>query len=295
MISRDTLYDRAAHAAERVIRQHNITSLPVDPIAIADSIGIEVVAKQASDGGVSGMLIRYGEQFCIAYATHIKSQGFRRFTIAHELGHYFLEGHFDAIFKEGSVHESKAGFVSSAPYELEADHFAARLLMPNALFFAAQRHAGEGLVAVESLADTCLTSLSSTAIRYAECAREPVAIIVSTGNIVDFCVMSKTLRECDGIDWIRKKQALPLGCATRSFNSDPERIRRAERLENESTFQEWFGGDLRITVTEDVLGLGSYGKTLTVLHGIELAEDDDDSDEDEEKISESWTPRFRRK
>jgi IrrE N-terminal-like domain len=119
MIPRDTHYDRAAHTAERIIREHNITSLPVDPIAIANSLGIEVVAKPASDGGVSGMLIRYGEQFCIAYATHIKSPGFRRFTIAHELGHYFLEGHVDAIFKEGfrghSVRTKRNALTYSAP------------------------------------------------------------------------------------------------------------------------------------------------------------------------------------
>lgn len=292
MIQRDTLYDRAASTAERIIREHNITSLHVDPIAIASSLGIEVVAKPASDGGVSGMLIRAGNDFCVAYATHIKSSGFRRLTIAHELGHYFLEGHVDAIFKEGAVHESKAGFVSSISYELEADHFAARLLMPNALFSAALRRAGEGLAAVESLAGTCLTSLPATAIRYAECTHEPVAIIVSTGNTVDFCVMSKALRECNGIDWIRKKQPLPVNSTTRSFNGDQERVRRAERLEGESAFQEWFGGTLRIAVTEDVVGLGSYGKTLTVLHKIELPEDAEDPDDDEEKIAESWTPGF---
>ena len=226
MIPRDTRYDRAVGTAERIIREHNVTSLHVDPISIASSLGIDVVEKPASDGGVSGMLIRYGEQFCIAYATHIKSPGFRRFTIAHELGHYFLEGHIDAIFKDGSVHESRAGFLSSISYELEADHFAARLLMPNALFSAALRRAGEGLTAVESLAATCQTSLPATAIRYAECTHEPVAIIVSTGNNVDFCVMSKALRECDGIDWIRKNQILPMKSLTRSFNADSGRIRR---------------------------------------------------------------------
>src|SRR5580658_8784922 len=170
MIPRDTLYDRASGTAERVVREHNITALHVDPIAIATSLGIEVVEKPAADGGVSGMLIRYGEQFCIAYATHIKSLGFRRFTIAHELGHYFLEGHVDAIFADGSPHESHAGFLSTIKYELEADHFAARLLMPNKLFYAALRGVADGLAAVESLADTCCASLTTTAIRYTECA-----------------------------------------------------------------------------------------------------------------------------
>ena len=280
--------------AERVIREQNVTALHVDPIEIATRIGIEVVAKPVSDGGVSGMLIRVGNDFCIAYATNIKSPGFRRFTIAHELGHYFIEGHVDAIFSEGPVHESHAGFMSASNYELEADHFAARLLMPNALLAEALRHAGEGLAAIESLAATCITSLPATAIRYAERTHEPVAIVVSTGASVDFCVMSKALRECNGVDWIRKKQALPLNSATRDFNGDLARVKRAERLKAESEFQQWFGGNLRISVTEDVIGLGSYGRTLTVLHGIELPEDADDPDEEEDRLMESWTPRFRR-
>jgi Zn-dependent peptidase ImmA (M78 family) len=293
MNRRDTQYDRAAGAAERVIRERNINSLPIDPIAIAAGLGIEVVEKPADDEGVSGMLIRVGNQFCIAYATHISSPGFRRFTIAHELGHYFIEGHIDAIFSESAVHASRAGFISSSSYELEADHFAARLLMPNALFSAALRRVGEGFSAVESLANTCVTSLPATAIRYADCTHEPVAVIVSTGGSIDFCIMSKALRECDGIDWIRKKQALPMSSLTRTFNSDLGCVRRADRSQGESAFQEWFGGNLRIAVTEDVVGLGSYGKTLTILHGIELPEDRDEGDHDE-GLSDSWTPRFRR-
>jgi hypothetical protein len=165
--------------------------------------------------------------------------------------------------------------------------------MPNALFSAALRHVGEGLAAIESLAETCQTSLPATAIRYAECSREAVAIIISTGNSIDFCVMSKALRECEGIDWIRKKQALPPSSATKRFNSDAARVRRAERMQDNGAFQDWFGGDHRLTIAEDVIGLGSYGKTLTVLHEIELPEDDDGPD-DEERIEESWTPRFKR-
>ena len=252
----------------------------------------DVQEKPASNAGVSGMLIRLDDQFCIAYATHIKSPGFRRFTIAHELGHYFLEGHVDAIFADGPVHESRAGFVSTVSYELEADHFAARLLMPNTLFYAALRGLADGLAAVESLADICCTSLTATAIRYTECAPEPTAIVISSGNKVDYAAMSRSLRDIDGIDWIRKNEPLPRDCVTRTLNSNPERVKRGDRVEGESDFQDWFGGALRIKVSEDAIGLGGYGKTLTVLHGIELPEDsDDDNDED---VVESWTPLHRR-
>jgi hypothetical protein len=286
------LYDHAAAAAERIIREHGISTLPVDPMAIASSVGIEVKEKPASSGGVSGVLIRLGDEFCIAFATHIRSPGFRRFSVAHELGHYFLEGHFEAIFADGPVHESRAGFLSNLKYELEADHFAARLLMPDALFYAALRGLGDGLAAVESLATTCCASLPATAIRYTECVAEPVAIVISTGNDVDYCAMSRALRDVDDIDWIRKGQQLPRYCATRRLNGSPERVRRGERVEGASDFQDWFGGNLRSDVSEDAIGLGEYGKTLTVLYGVELPEDsDEDSDE---KMIEAWTPRYRR-
>jgi hypothetical protein len=285
-------YDFAAAAAERVIRERGITALPVDPMAIAKTYGIDVQEKPIANGGVSGMLIRLDDQFCIAYATHIQSQGFRRFSVAHELGHYFLEGHIDAIFADGSVHESHAGFLSTVKYELEADHFAARLLMPNALFYAALRGVADGLAAVESLADTCCTSLPATAIRYTECVPDPIAIVISSGNKVDYAAMSRSLRDIDGIDWIRKNQPLPRDCVTRTLNSDSERVKRGDRVDAEAAFQDWFGGSLRIKVSEDAVGLGGYGKTLTVLYGIELPEDSDD--DNEEDIVESWTPRHRR-
>ena len=106
-------------------REQGIAKLPVDPVAVAKSLGILVQPKPASARGVSGMLIRYGEEYAISYASHIDNEGFKRFSVAHELGHYCLPGHVDAIFLHGAVHESFAGFGSQNPYELEADHFAA--------------------------------------------------------------------------------------------------------------------------------------------------------------------------
>ena len=40
-----------------------------------------------------------------------------------------------------------------------------------------------------------------------------------------------------------------------------------------------------------MIGLGGYGKTLTVLYGIELPDGDD---QDDDSLQESWTPLFRR-
>ncbi len=104
--------------------------------------------------------------------------------------------------------------------------------------------------------------------------------------------MSDALRDHDGIDWIRKRQAVPRNSATFSFNRDPDKVRHAHRIEDESDLQTWFGGSHSVKLWEDVIGLGRYGKTLTVLHGIELPDNQDE--DDDERLTETWTPRFRR-
>ena len=287
-------YLSASLAAEKVVREHGISELPVDPIALAKSLGIVVKAKPTSARGVSGMLLRLGNEFGIAYATHIDNVGFQNFSVGHELGHYFLPGHVDAVLATGDVHESRAGFGSGDRYEMEADHFAATLLMPHALFTGAMHTAGDGLAAVERLAKQCDTSLTASAIRYAKCTREPVAIVVSASSVIQYCFMSDALKDVKGLDWIRRGDRLSRGTATYAFNGNPERVRRAERHQDDSDLQEWFGSDRSLSVTEEVVGLGSYGKTLTVLTALDVEEQIEEIEE-EEALRESWTPRFRRR
>src|SRR5580704_2925815 len=158
----------AKQTAEALLKQEGITSLPVDPFALAGSRDIVVQAKPDTADGVSGMLLRHGGSFGILYATYIPSEGFQRFSIGHELGHYFIEGHLDHLLPKDGVHSSRAGFVSGDPYEHEADNFAAGLLMPAGLCKRAIVRRDAGLTTVEALAAECRTSLTATAIRYAE-------------------------------------------------------------------------------------------------------------------------------
>lgn len=291
-MSRHDPYWLATLAAEKVVQERGITALPVEPIAIACGLGIEVRAKPTHAQGVSGMLLRKGEAFGIAYATHIDNIGFQNFSVAHELGHYFLPGHIDAVLADGGVHESRAGFASGDRYELEANHFAAGLLMPRSLFTDTMRRVGVGLAAIENLAGLCQTSLTATAIRYTQCTRDPMAMVLSTGDRINYCFMSDVLKEVDGLNRIRKRELLPKTTATFAFNQDADRVRRADRTEDTSDLQDWFGGHHSIEITEEVIGLGRYERTLTVLTASDLP--DLEEIEEEEGLIESWEPRFRR-
>lgn len=290
-MSGDEPYAPATWHGEKVVLDRKIGSLDVNPFVIARELGIAVGSRQVSSGGVSGMLIRVGDEFAIYYASHIENEGFQRFCVAHELGHYFLPGHPEAVFDREGIHRSRAGFASGDKYELEADHFAAGLLMPSHLFVPAMRRAGSGLRAIELLARQCKTSLLATALRWTRCNKEPVAVVVSMGNKIDYCVMSDALKDIQGIDWIKKGAAVPRAAKTFILNQSMERVQAADRIESTCEFQDWFGGTKAREIDEDVVGLGTYGKTLTILYGITAPDDDED---DGDSLTESYTPRFRR-
>lgn len=285
-------YAFASLMAEQIVKGEGITSLPIDPKAFARGKGFEVEAKPPSSAGVSGMLVRVGNEFAIAYSTHFENEGFENFSVGHELGHFYLRGHMDAVIPEGNgIHESRAGFNSKDRYEIEADRFSAGFLMPRHLFFPALERAGSGLAAIEHMSVLCKTSLHSTAIRVAQCTREPMAIVISAGGQIDHCFMSDALKNTSGIDWLRKREVIPRGTPTHSFIQDANNISRAVRIEQTSNLQQWFGGNRCIEISEDVVGLGRYGKTLTVLYDIELPEPEDEEEED--ALIKSWTPRFK--
>lgn len=283
---------RARQLGERKSRELGFDSFPVDPFAIARAEDIQLMPKKPDQVGVSGGIVFHGDDVGIFYSTDIRSEGFQRFTVAHELGHYFLPGHPEAIIGMGSAHMSRAGFAGPAlSIEIEADHFASGLLLPTLLV---RRHlAAEaiGLERIEALACASCCSLTASAIRTAECAPYPMAVLVSEGEEVRYCFMSDAFKALGRLTYLAKGAALP-DTLTRTFNSDPTNVRSARRACEATDLSRWFEGDPGIELDEEVLGLGSYGVTLTVLSSDELADDPDEADDDEAELIESYRPKF---
>lgn len=285
----------AKQRGEAVLAEQGITKLAIDPFDIAARHEIVVQPKPDVASGVSGMLLRHGNSFGILYATDIPNEGFQRFSVAHELGHYFLDGHIDHVLPKDGMHVSNAGFTSAEPYEQEADNFAVGLLMPAGLFRRLIGRSAVGLADIESAAEACRTSLTATAIRYAELTDDAVAIIVSTGRTVDYCIMSTAMKSLPELSWVKRGFPVPSNTETARFNADPSRVLRGERADDETDVLDWLGGKKSYIVTEEVVGLGRYGKTLTVLSSSKIGQEAfaDDGDDDED-LAEGWTPRFRR-
>ena len=280
----------ASSEANRLLKQLDLRTLPINVFNIGRAIDVRIVKKPNATSGVSGALVKIQNEFVIAYATHIKSKGFQRFSIAHELGHLHIPGHADALLPIGKdVHESHAGYQSGDRYEREADEFAATLLMPERVFVPAMRSAGEGLSAILELAELCETSLIATAIRFVKLTRDPVAVVVSEKSRLCYAFLSNAMMDFDEIEWPKKDSAL--GCVpTAVFNRDSPNVTDGARNEFETPMVDWFGGEHSALLREEVMGLGRYGRTLTVLTSDSLAEDD----ESERDLVQSWKPKFKR-
>lgn len=121
--------------AEKLLKTHCPRGVPVDPAKIARNLGIEIRLEKVDDG-LSGFLLRDLKSKRVVIGTNLRHHPHRRkFTIAHELGHFLLH-------EAATVHvdERKPGYIVQLTYgksstgedvfEREANLFAAELLMP---------------------------------------------------------------------------------------------------------------------------------------------------------------------
>lgn len=286
----DSLRRRTIEArAEELLHQADVDALPVAPIAVARHLGIEVTAKPPAIKGASGWLIRAGEEFAIVYATHIDSVGFQHFSVAHEIGHYVLDGHPEHIFRNGMEHESRAGFHSSDEIEREADYFASCLLMPKRFCMPLINRSSDGMAAVLKLAQQCNTSLTAAALRYAEIGELPIGIVQAYRGRVEFCATHPLRKHVGWARSLARNLQVPTESATSRLAADHDAILRCEEDSDSCDAADWFpGADSNAGLIEEVIGLGKFGRTLTVLTLDTESIDDGDVAED------GWLePRFR--
>lgn len=125
--------------ATNTLHQHGLHSIPVNPVALANRLGIKVNNAKFSEPSLVALLSKRGSDIWILLdeAGHPHR---KRFSIAHELGHHFLhlqtDGEFidhDADLFRVNGYDSSVGITQERLKEIEANQFAAALLMPERL------------------------------------------------------------------------------------------------------------------------------------------------------------------
>ncbi len=168
-----------AELAEAVADEHCPTG-SVDPEAIARAKRITFSYGDYGDA-FDGMLEHRAGRFhifCNLNRSQRRGAPRARFTVAHELGHYYLDEHRNALAQGRTrAHRSLCQYESPNLAEQEADHFASNLLMPPGRFAARARPIRPGFQGIIELAKHFATSVTSTTIRYACADLAPCAVV----------------------------------------------------------------------------------------------------------------------
>jgi Zn-dependent peptidase ImmA (M78 family) len=111
-------------------QQQGLTIVPLDVEGVAKAFDIDI-KKESLENELSGILRKMPESNKWEMLINAKHHSNRqRYTIAHELGHYFLHRHLQVEFQDRIFFRG----AESSKEELQANSFASEVLMPENYF-----------------------------------------------------------------------------------------------------------------------------------------------------------------
>jgi hypothetical protein len=179
--------------------------------AIVDEEELTVANSRSGDPGYAAVLVRLAEGGGGIMLAANQSPGRRRFSLAHELGHYFIPSHA----KQGATlkcadADLRARSTDTKTLEWEANDFASELLMAQRLFENDSRHLPVSFETVEHLARDGMYNVSRTAAawRLVQVSAEQCALVMTTDGSITWVARSRSFAH-----WIPERgQAIAKGC-----------------------------------------------------------------------------------
>lgn len=172
------VHNRVWREAQKLLDEHNVKRAPVPVRRIAEQLARVVDAPLDDD--ISGMLIPDPAGWVIAVnSSHPETR--QRFTLAHEIGHLRLH-RFAAPHADGSFvvrFRDERSSEGTTLEEIEANRFAAELLMPRLLILKEIRKAGLDYAPVDDRAEDFAEITNSLARRF-KVSQQAVAIRLSS-------------------------------------------------------------------------------------------------------------------
>lgn len=204
-----------------------------------------------------GQLVHYEKRFYILLNSDQLNQnesGRVRFTIAHELGHYFIDEHRTQLAKGISL-SFKGGFGEQECKKTDksANHFAANLLMPKNHFIHQATKLEQGLAGIFALKCKYNTSIESTVNHYINLDLSLSVIIKWKADYTyQYAWCSKSFSVATGLD----KFPLPIRHDPNYIMKQVELINTSgsDYIESATQLSRWISTVMQGTI-KDILGL----------------------------------------
>lgn len=240
--------------AEEIIKSLQIRE--PDEIHIKD-IAMErgVFVRERPLDGSEAHLVRKGNRGIVTVKNSIPEEGRKRFAIAHELGHFELHDTSQLIL---CTEEDMYFWNESNSQEIEANDFAASILMPQGIFRSYLKVETPNMNTVQSLAGKFRTTITATALRYVQLSSEPCAVAISKDGTIKWYKKSASF----GYHVKVGKKLNPKTHAA-DFSGEAELPTRPMRVPAAA----WIAGDMdqNAEIFEHSLALRSYGVVISLL------------------------------
>lgn len=232
--------------------------------------------------GFDGMLAanKSRSKWLILYNSATASEGRKRFTIAHEFGHYLLHRHQQDRFECGGD-DIETGDNNGRDIEAESDSFASTLLMPLDDF---RRQVDGQPISFDLLghcADRYGVSLTAAALRWTEIAPKRAVLVASRDDHMLWAKSNEAALRSGAYFATRKNTIeLPRQALAHSYNGWDAGDQQTGRA------QDWFPrepGSMPVTEMTRVAGQYDYTLTLLLMSDAEWQRpryDDEEAEED---------------
>ena len=230
----------------------------VDLYDLASKIGLRI--KEVAAQGFEGALIQTSNKpnGIVAIKESIRELGRKRFTIAHEFGHYILPGHgITGRTCKGENIESKSKRIPS--HEAAANAFASELLLPASIVKPLVRSRLASIETAEFLSSQFGTSVTAALIKASETTHERCCVVMSTDQIIEWAWPNASFKH-----FINRRERLSFdSLAFKLFTSDDQNC--ASGLVPARIWLEDSHLETDAKIYEDSIRQPHYNSVLTIL------------------------------
>lgn len=245
----------ARNAAKQLVRRFGVQApAHIRVEAMCKYLGIDIIDVQLH--GASAQLVRSGKRAVIMVSDRITDPAARKFSIAHELGHFMLKHPAPSAAELCLPHMPRSRSNRERSLEAEANAFASELLMPESLLAERCNVQMVDLSVPRAIEEDYGVSILASTIRFIELTRACCAAVFSADREVKWFVPSTTFTR-----YIPRGRPIdPLSVAA-DFFTKGEVVREPQLVRADA----WLETDRDVDVVEHAICSPQHGTVLSLL------------------------------
>jgi Zn-dependent peptidase ImmA (M78 family) len=224
------------------------------------AMALGIIVTDGPLDSAAARLLRSGDSGLVRVSDRIREPGRRRFTIAHEIGHWLLHEHQSQLL--ACTDEDLLASYHSSPLEVEASIFAGALLMPEHLFAARIDGARPTTRTIKALCDFFDTTLTATSLRFVDISTDYCVFVLSEKNRIRWWRASASFGDHEL--WLDNRSPLHPNSIAAAFFRGQAMPTAPQRVD----LRDWLGDMPGIdsqTIIEQAIPLPAYQQVISLL------------------------------